>query len=178
MANAKTIFPAGEPVLVQLRVAKDGLYVQQLDGGIGKMVRVGFDGGAPQPVQLPFEGSISEFFADPREPGAILQTQSWVRPPTYLQVASDRKITDLNLIPKPTFNYSQFDSVEVKAPASDGTMIPLSIVFKRGIAKDGKRPTLLEGYGSYGITIDPAFVARYFPWLERGGVLQSPAETD
>ena len=171
VANAKAMLSAGEPVIVQLRVAKDGLYAQELDAGIGKMVRVGFADGTPQPAQLPFEGSISEFFADPREPGAILQTQSWVRPPTYLQIASDGKTTDLNLIPKPTFSYSQFDSVEVKAPVSDGTMIPLSIVFKHGIAKDGKRPTLLEGYGSYGITIDPAFVARYFPWLERGGVL-------
>jgi prolyl oligopeptidase len=171
MANAKTILPAGEPVLVQPRVAKDGLYVQELDGGIGRMVRIGFDGGTPEPVQLPLDGSISEFFADPRQDGAIVQAQSWVRPPMYLQVSEDRKVTDLNLIPKPTFSYSQFDSVEVKAPAPDGTMIPLSIVFKRGLAKDGKRPTLLEGYGSYGITIDPSFVARDFPWLERGGVL-------
>lgn len=171
MANAKTILPAAEPVLVQHRVAKDGLYVQELDGGIGRMVRVGFNGGTPEPVQLPFDGSISEFFADPRQDGTIVQAQSWVRPPMYLQVSEERKVTDLNLIPKPTFSYSQFDSVEVKAPASDGTMIPLSIVFKRGLAKDGKRPTLLEGYGSYGITIDPAFVARDFPWLERGGVL-------
>ena len=171
MANAKTILPAAEPVLVQHRVAKDGLYVQELDGGIGKMVRVGFDGGTPEPVSLPFEGSISEFFADPRQPGAILQAQSWVRPPMYLEVAEDRKTTDLNLIPKPTFDYSQFDSIEVKAPASDGTMIPLSIVFKRGLAKNGRNPTLLEGYGSYGITIDPSFGPRYFPWLERGGAL-------
>ena len=171
MANAKTILPASEPVLVQHRVAKDGLYVQELDGGIGKMVRVGFDGGTPEPIALPFDGSISEFFADPREGGAILQAQSWVRPPMYLQVGADRKTTDLNLIPKPFFDYSHLDSVEVKAPASDGTMIPLSIIFKRGMAKDGKHPALLEGYGSYGITIDPTFSPRYFPWLERGGVL-------
>jgi prolyl oligopeptidase len=171
MANAKIILPAAEPVLVQHRVAKDGLYVQELDGGIGKMVRVGFNGGTPQSVQLPFDGSISEFFADPHQPGAILQAQSWVRPPMYLQVGEDRKTTDLNLIPKPSFDYSQLESAELKAPASDGTMIPLSIVYKRGAAKDGKRPTLLEGYGSYGITIDPTFSPRYFPWLERGGVL-------
>ena len=170
IGSAKTILPAGEPVLIQPRVAKDGLYVQQLDGGIGRLVRVGFDGGTPEPAHLPFEGSISEFFTDPRQPGAIIQTQSWVRPPTYLQVSSDRKTTDLELIPKPTFDYSQLESVEVKAPAPDGTLIPLSIVYKRGLAKDGKRPTLLEGYGSYGITIDPVFAPRYFPWLERGGV--------
>lgn len=170
VASAKVIVPAGEAVLVRHQVAKDGLYVQELDGGIGKLVRVGFDGGSPEPVQLPYEGAVSELFADPREPGVIIQTESWVRPPIYLQIASDRKVADLQLIPKPTFDYSQLESIEVKAPAPDGTMIPLSIVYKRGLAKDGARPTLLEGYGSYGITLDPGFVPRYIPWLERGGV--------
>src|SRR4029077_4147042 len=83
---------------------------------------------------------------------------------------ANRRTTDLQLIPKPSFDYSQLESVEVKAPAPDGTMIPLSIVYKRGIQKDSRRPTMLEGYGSYGITLDPMFVPRYIPWLERGGV--------
>jgi prolyl oligopeptidase len=170
MAKPNTIVPAGEAVLVRHQVAKDGLYVQELDGGIGKLVRVGFDGGTPESVQLPFDGAISELFVDPREPGAILQTESWVRPPMYLGVSADRKTADLHLIPKPAFDYSQMESVEVKAPASDGTMIPLSIVYRRGLVKDGSHPTLLDGYGSYGITLDPAFVPRNIPWLEHGGI--------
>jgi len=44
-------------------------------------------------------------------------------------------------------------------------------VRKRGLQKDGARATFLVGYGSYGITFDPAFVPRFIPWLERGGVL-------
>jgi len=170
LASAKVILPAGEAVLVKHQVAKDGIYVQELDGGIGKLVRVGFDGGPPESIPLPFEGSIGELFADFREPGVIIQTESWVRPPMYLQVSSNRATTDLDLIPKPTFDYSQLESVEVKAPAADGTLIPLSIVYKRGLSKDGTRPTFLQGYGSYGITLDPTFAPRFVPWLERGGV--------
>jgi len=170
MASAKTIVAAGEAVLVRHQVAKDGLYVQELDGGIGKLVRTGFDGGAPEPIQLPFQGAISEFFVDPREPGTIIQTESWVRPPMYLEISADRRTKDLQLIPRPTFDYSQLESIEVKAPAADGTMIPLSIVYRRGLKKDGARPTLLQGYGSYGITLDPTFAPRFIPWLERGGV--------
>jgi prolyl oligopeptidase len=127
LPSAKTILPAGEAVLVRHQVTKDGIYVQELDGGIGKLVRVGFDGGVPEPVQLPFGGVISELFADAREPGVIIQTESWVRPPMYLQVGSDKATTDLQLIPKPKFDYSQLESIEVKARAADGTMIPLSM---------------------------------------------------
>jgi len=170
LASAKVIVPPGEAVLTQHVVAKDGLYVQELDGGIGKLVRVGFDGGTPEPVALPFAGAIGSLFADPREPGVIIETQSWVRPPMYLQVATDRTTTDLQLIPKPKVDYSQLESVEVKAPAADGTLIPLYVVYKRGLAKDGAHPTLLEGYGSYGITEDPVFAPRIIPWSEHGGV--------
>jgi prolyl oligopeptidase len=103
-------------------------------------------------------------------PGVVLQAESWARPPVYLQIDSDHQIRDLQLIPKTTFDYSQLESVEVKAPAADGTLIPLSIVYKRGLVKDGSHPTIIEGYGAYGITLDPAFVPRFIPWLERGGI--------
>jgi prolyl oligopeptidase len=170
MSSAKVVLPAGEPVLRNIAAAKDGLYVQELDGGIGRVTRIPFAGGAPQPVALPYDGAVSEMFTNVLENGAIVQTESWVRPPAYLHIGVDLKTTDLQLIPKPTFDYSAYDSVEVKAPAPDGTMVPLSIVYKRGLQKDGTRPTHLLGYGSYGITLDPAFAARRFPWLERGGV--------
>ena len=170
IAAAKTILPAGEAVLRNIETAKDGLYVQELDGGIGRAVRVPFDGGKPELVSLPFEGSIAEMFTDPREPGVWIMTESWVQPPTYLRAGAAMKPTDLQLIPKPDFDYSQLESVEVKAPAADGTMIPLSIVYKRGMQKDGARPTYLTGYGSYGITQDPTFATRFIPWVMRGGV--------
>jgi prolyl oligopeptidase len=49
-------------------------------------------------------------------------------------------------------------------------MIPLSIVCQKNIKLDGSHPTLYEGYGSYGISIDPAFRANVLAWVERGGV--------
>jgi prolyl oligopeptidase len=169
-ASAKVVLPAGEVVLRNIQVAKDGLYVQELDGGIGKVARVPLVGGKPEPVSLPSEGSIAEMFTHPLEPGAWVLTESWVQPPTYLRVGTGMKTVDPQLIPKPAFDYSDLESVEVKVPAPDGTMIPLSIVHKHGLQKDGLRATFLEGYGSYGITLDPAFVPRFIPWLERGGI--------
>ncbi len=50
-------------------------------------------------------------------------------------------------------------------------MVPLSIVYRRGIKRDGNNPTLLLGYGAYGFPIRPAFDARSLAWLERGGIL-------
>jgi len=47
---------------------------------------------------------------------------------------------------------------------------PLVIIARRGLALNGKNPTILYGYGSYGFTIDPAFSPPRYAWLERGGI--------
>ncbi len=65
---------------------------------------------------------------------------------------------------------SGYTSSEVQAKSEDGTMVPLSIVYKKDIALDGSHPTYLEGYGSYGIVINPSFSTTRLAWLERGGV--------
>lgn len=56
----------------------------------------------------------------------------------------------------------------VFAKAQDGTMVPISIVYKKGFKKDGKQPLLLYGYGSYGNSIDPGFSSTRISLLDRG----------
>ena len=56
------------------------------------------------------------------------------------------------------------------ATAADGARVPLSIIYWKGLQRDGSAPLLLEAYGSYVITIDPAFLARWLPLLDLGGV--------
>jgi len=54
--------------------------------------------------------------------------------------------------------------------SSDGTRLPMFIVHKKGLRRDGKTPTLLYGYGGFNISLTPRFVATNFPWLEKGGI--------
>ena len=56
------------------------------------------------------------------------------------------------------------------ASAPDGTKVPMSLVYKRGLVQDGNNPTLLYGYGSYGATIDPSFDTNRLSLLDRGFV--------
>jgi oligopeptidase B len=66
------------------------------------------------------------------------------------------------------FNSKDYVSERVYAAAKDGTKIPISIVYKKGFVKDGTRPLLLYGYGSYGISIDPYFSSVRLSLLDRG----------
>ena len=54
------------------------------------------------------------------------------------------------------------------ATAADGTQIPISLVYKKGFAKNGKSPLLLYAYGSYGMSMDPTFNSSRLSLLDRG----------
>jgi len=56
----------------------------------------------------------------------------------------------------------------VFATASDGTKVPMSMVYRKGVKKDGSAPLLLYGYGSYGYSIAPTFSASRLSLLDRG----------
>ena len=66
------------------------------------------------------------------------------------------------------FDKGNYQSERVFATASDGTKIPMSVVYKRGVKLDGSAPMLLYAYGSYGIPISPAFSAGRLALLDRG----------
>jgi oligopeptidase B len=66
------------------------------------------------------------------------------------------------------FDRKNYQSERVFATASDGTKIPMSIVYRKGTKLDGSAPLLLYGYGSYGATIPPTFSATRLTLLDRG----------
>ncbi len=68
------------------------------------------------------------------------------------------------------YDPAQFVSERIWAEASDGTHIPISLVYKRGMKKDGSSPMLLNGYGSYGISIPVDFSIPRLSLLDRGVV--------
>ena len=67
-----------------------------------------------------------------------------------------------------TFDKNNYESKRVWATAKDGTKIPISMVYKKGIALDGSNPLLQYAYGSYGSTIDPYFSSVRLSLLDRG----------
>ncbi|TAF08440.1 MAG: S9 family peptidase [Flavobacteriia bacterium] len=66
------------------------------------------------------------------------------------------------------FDKNNYIEERVWATATDGTKVPISIVYRKGIQKDGKNPLLLYAYGSYGATMDPYFSSTRLSLLDRG----------
>jgi oligopeptidase B len=68
------------------------------------------------------------------------------------------------------YNPDEYYAERLFATAGDGTRVPISLVYKKGLQKDGKNPTLLYGYGSYGASMDPYFSSVRLSLLDRGFV--------
>ncbi len=66
------------------------------------------------------------------------------------------------------YNPSEYKTERIWAIADDGIKIPMSVVYKKGLTLNGNNPTLLYGYGSYGISIDPEFSSKRLSLLDRG----------
>ena len=66
------------------------------------------------------------------------------------------------------YDASQYATERLYAPARDGTLVPVSVVYKRDYVKDGTRPLHVYGYGAYGIAMPPSFSANRLSLLDRG----------
>ena len=173
LAHAHTLIPPGEAVITSLSAMADALYVQKIDGGIGKLCRVSYPEGPVQEISLPVNGSIELIGGDPRVQGIFFGLAAWTKASKiYAYLPQSAAVVDTKLQPVGAHDDPpDLHSVEMKAPSYDGTMIPLSIIFKKGIKLDGSHPSLLIGYGAYSITLDPYFSPRWLAWFERGGVI-------
>lgn len=170
LAKATLVVPRSEVVIVNIAAAGDGLYVQDLDGGIGRLRRLPYGSGVAESVKLPFDGAIQTLVANPTVPGAWLELTGWTKSPLWYALKANSQIEDTHIVPSSPVDFSQIESEEVKAKSADGTMVPLSIIHKRGMTMDGSHPTWLEGYGAYGLTLDPTFRPTWLAFLERGGI--------
>ena len=171
LAKATTVVPASERVLVTMSAAKDGLYIEARDGTVKRLTRRAWGGQNAQDVKLPLEGNASIMAARPDVDGVIVGLAAWTRAREIHSVNRAGKVTNTGLQPLGAFDApTGLVTTEVKVKSHDGAMVPLSIVHRADVKLDGSNPTLLYGYGSYGITEEPNYLATRLAWLERGGV--------
>jgi prolyl oligopeptidase len=171
VAHATVVVPASEVVIQEADVAADGIYIRDLDGGIGRMRRLSFDGHI-EPITTSEGQSVEAISTTATETGALLHVVSWTTAPRWLAYNSKtRASSDTGIQPPLPIDTSAYEAVEVKARSADGTMIPISIIRAKNTQLDGSHPTHLIGYGAYGISYDAYFDPVWLAWLERGGVI-------
>lgn len=174
LKNWKEVIPHRENVLLeQMDVFKECMVLTERTTGLTKIRIRSWDG--KQDYFIPFEsqtytaavGNNPEF------------DSSFIRY-VFEGLATPTQVIDFNLhtreavvvkqqeILDPKFDPQNYFEQRLWAKSEDGTRIPISMVYKKGIQLDGKNPLLLYAYGSYGITIDPSFSSNRLSLLDRG----------
>jgi oligopeptidase B len=173
--NWKEIVPHREDVMIEgIEVFSGHLVLLERQDGLRHFRVMSFATGQfhrielPEPVYAAFAGENRQFDTNVFR----FRYQSLVTPESIFDYDMDRRERRLLKRTEVLGGYdpSRYVSERLHATASDGTSIPISIVYRKGIARDGRNPLLLTGYGSYGISSNPGFSSSRVSLLDRGVV--------
>ena len=170
-AAATSVIPAGETVLSGVSVAKDTVYVDAKIDGVSAVLRLNEDDSVER-LAVPRDGAAYISAISPTVSGVRVFESSWIQGGIRFKYDPETKtFTDDGLTPKGKFDDMEgFVSREVVVTSHDGAKVPLSILHRADIELDGTNPTIVYGYGSYGISIDVSFSTIRLAWVEAGGV--------
>src|SRR5215813_4310533 len=170
LENAAEIVSAGEAVIEQIVPANEALYVGDLLGGPSQIRRFDLNGKNQTTIPIPQISSVQEMLT--LEDGSLLfRAVSYTDPAMWFHCPNG-KTEPVKTALQSTSPVS-FADIEVRrefAPSKDGTKIPLNILSRKGMKRDGNNPTLLYAYGGYGLSMSPNFDFTRRLWFDRGGV--------
>ena len=170
LAKATVVVPEGKGVVQEFAPCDDGLYVSSLLGGPSELLyfKRGSNRGQLIPT-LPVSsvGGLQSWQGN----DLLFGNVSYLRPfayYTYDPGMKEPRRTALFLTAP--VDFSDIEVTREFATSKDGTKVPLNILRKKGTKLDGKNPTLLYGYGGYGVNLTPGFDSTRRLWFDAGGV--------
>jgi prolyl oligopeptidase len=170
LAKATVIVPPGEAVIQQLEPTGNALYVKDLLGGPSQIRRFGLDGKSETVIPIPKISEVSEM-ESLDDNSLLFRDVSYTEPAAWFQLAAAKtEPVKTALVNTSPVSFADIEVTREFATSKDGTKIPLNIMRKKGTKQDGSNPTLLYGYGGYGISMQPSFDFTKRLWFDRGGV--------
>jgi len=171
VAGATEVVPEGKVVIESLQRAKDGLYLNMMDGGVSGLRRLERAGHVTE-IPLPFDGTLHALSCQATEEGALFAFTGWLTAGDIWAVDGVGKVTPTGLTPKPPIDVGPYETTHSFATARDGTKIPYTLLHRRGLKRDGLTPAWISAYGSYGISAyTPSFAGRTLALIDAGFIV-------
>ncbi|MDR2361970.1 MAG: prolyl oligopeptidase family serine peptidase [Prevotellaceae bacterium] len=167
----ETVIPENADVLEWVRIAGNKIIAGYLHNAYSQLFILDKDGQAKTELALPGIGSIGGLTGTKNNNEVFYSFSSYATPPTTFRIADIRTPTpelyhetQLNIKP------SKYITEQAWFESKDGTQVPMFIVYKDGIRRNGKNPTLLYGYGGFNQSLTPGFSISNMLFLENGGI--------
>lgn len=170
--NWKTILPEKSTPLAGLTTAGGKLFATYLKDVTTHTYVYDRDGKLENEIAFPAPGTAGGFDGEKGDTEVFYSFTSLNYPPTIFRYNIATRASTVFHAPEiPGFTAADYVSKQVFFKSKDGTRVPMFLVYKKGLRRSGKNPTILYGYGGFNITINPTFSAIDIAWLEQGGVL-------
>jgi prolyl oligopeptidase len=170
-ANWKEIIPQNDAVLQGVGVVNGQLLAQYEKNASSQLRLLDTSGKVLGDIQLPAIGSVFASGGKWNRKEVFFAFHSFTIPDSIYQVnLSDRGSSLWAKVDAPGIDPDKYEVQQVWFNSKDGTHIPMFVFHKKGLALDGKNPTLLTGYGGFNVSLTPDFRGDRYAWLEHGGV--------
>jgi prolyl oligopeptidase len=146
------------------------LLVQRLHDAHSAVSLYTLDGQRQHDIQLPGAGSVHGFSGRATDTGTYYSYTDPLTPSTVYRYDLSKNQSERLQTPTVHFKRDDFRVEQVFYPGVDGTRIPMTLVYRKDLHRNGRNPTLLYAYGGFGIADLPHFEAHRIAWIERGGI--------
>jgi prolyl oligopeptidase len=172
-SNWQTIIPEKAENIAGISTAGNKLFVTYIKDVTNRVYVYSLDGKLEREVKLPGLGTVSGFGGEKNDPFVFYTFTSFTFPPTIYKYDIATGKSEVFRKPEVKFDPESFVTEQVFYPSKDGTKVPMFIVYKKGLKKNGKNPTMLYAYGGFNISTNPSFSPARISWLEQGGIYAS-----
>ncbi|MBA3899512.1 MAG: S9 family peptidase, partial [Bacteroidetes bacterium] len=167
----ENIIAQKEDVLKTVTIADGKIVANYLKDVSSRLYVYSMEGKMLKEIELPGLGIVNAFNGDKNSPVGFFTFSTFTAPTAIYKInLSTNEEANIFRRAEVDFRADGYETHQVFYPSKDGTKIPMFIVHKRGIERDGNNPVLLYGYGGFNISITPSFKVENTVFLERGGI--------
>lgn len=166
----REVVPQSDATLVAARLAGGRIVASYLRDAHAQLRLLGKDGRALGEVALPGLGTVDDLEAHDADGEAFFSYTDYVSPLRVMRLDVARGAARAVREPRIAADTSRYVTRQVFYPSRDGTRVPMFITQRRDLVLDGDAPTMLYGYGGFGVAQTPKFRPSVLAWLDLGGV--------
>ncbi|HET7091088.1 MAG TPA: prolyl oligopeptidase family serine peptidase [Anaerolineae bacterium] len=169
--NWRTLIPESDDVLESVKMVHDQFVALYLHDAYHRISRFDLSGAPLGEIALPTLGSLLGINGRRKHDEMFFTFHSFVYPATPYRYDFHTGESRTLSAPAIDFDAQPYETRQVFVTSKDGTRVPMFLIHRRDLVKDGRNPTLLWGYGGFNISLTPGFAVSRLIWLELGGVL-------
>jgi prolyl oligopeptidase len=168
-ASWREVVPEGPDVLTAAEMAGGRVIAQYLVDAKSRVRLFDLDGGEPGEIELPGIGTAGGFAGKIDDPETFFRFETFTTPRAVFRL--DLATGESRPFRTAPPSAAAFETEQVFYTSKDGTRVPMFLIHRPGIERDGDNPTLLYGYGGFNVAESPEYQVRWTMWLEMGGLL-------